>query len=341
MSEHHLTHRERQVLEAVIQSYVETAEPAGSRTIAKKYRLGVSAATIRNTMADLEQLGYLYHPHTSAGRIPTDRAYRLYVDRLMNPPLISRSDEQAMSRQLRGESAIEGLLERAAQVLGIVTKELGFSFAVSFDEAVLEQLQIVPVSADRLLLILVLRNGIARTMFVEISSGLPQEAFDRVARVLNERLAGLSLREIRSTLAERLRDSAQDAASELINIFVEEAEELFTGLPPREQIAMSSARMLADQPEFASNQRMRDLLALTERRDVLQDALRARAGGGLTVTIGAENVDPKLSGFTLVTSTYEVDGLSGVIGVMGPTRMPYDKVIALVEHASRLIGDLR
>lgn len=336
-----LSQREQQVLEAVIQSYVETAEPAGSRTIAKKYRLGVSAATIRNTMADLEQLGYLYHPHTSAGRIPTDRAYRLYVDRIMNPTLISPSDQETMSSHLRGESAIEGLLERAAQVLGIVSQELGFSFSVSFDDAVLEQLQLVSVSADRLLLILVLRNGIARTMFVEISSGLPQEAIDRVARVLNERLAGLTLREIRATLADRLRDSERDAASELINIFVEEAEELFTGVPARGQITMSSARMLADQPEFSSNQKMRDLLALTERRDVLQNALRARAGGGLTVTIGAENLDPKLSGFTLVTSTYEVDGLSGVIGVMGPTRMPYDKVIALVEHASRLIGDLR
>jgi heat-inducible transcriptional repressor len=342
MTAHILSFREQQVLEAVIQSYVDTAEPAGSRTIAKKYQLGVSAATIRNTMSDLEAMGYLYHPHTSAGRVPTDLAYRVYVDRLMNPPTLNPTDRTTIAQQLSGETAIEGLLEKAAQVLGVVSKELGFSFSVSFDQAVLEQLQLVPVSSERLLMILVLRAGIARTMFVEVASGLPQEAVEKVARVLNERLSGLTLKEIRNTLADRVRDSATGASGELINIFVEEAEELFSGVSVDDSaMSMSSAQMLADQPEFSTRQKMQDLLSLTERRDVLQEALRQRPGAGLTVTIGAENVDPTLSGFTLVTGTYDVDGLSGVIGVMGPTRMPYAKVIALVEHASRLIGGLR
>jgi len=342
MSQDILTPREQQVLEAVIQSYVETAEPAGSRTIARKYRLGVSAATIRNTMSDLEDRGYLYHPHTSAGRIPTDLAYRVYVDRIMEPPRLSPDDEKVLSdRIVRDGSAIEDLLEKAAHVLGVVSHELGFVVSLSFDESTLEQLKLVSVSAGRLLMILVLRTGIARTVFIEIASHLPQEAADRVARVLNERLAGLTLREIRRTLGQRLRDSASgDSERELINIFVEEAEEIFGAAPSGQGVVVSSARHLADQPEFASEERMRELLVLTERRDLLQDAVRDR-GGGLTITIGAENEDPKLTPFTLVSSTYEVDGLSGVIGVMGPTRMSYEKVIALVNHASRLMGDLR
>ena len=338
-----LTDRERKVLEAVIQSYVQTAEPAGSRTIAKKFRLGVSAATIRNTMSDLEERGYLYHPHTSAGRIPTDLAYRVYVDRLIEPSLVTQRQHEALTRELDdGMTPIEGLLSKAAKVLGVLTQELGLAVSPSFEEAVLERLELVSVASGRLLMVLVLKTGAARTIFVEVSSNLPTEAIDKVARVLNERLSGSTLREIRATLRDRLRDVSGDPPrQELLNIFVEEADHLFDVSDTEEQVLLGSARMLADQPEFKSNERMRDLIELTEGREVLMRALRARHDKGLTVTIGAEHLDPKLSSLTLVTSTYQCEGLSGVLGVMGPTRMPYDKIISVVEYTSRLIGDLR
>ncbi len=339
-----LTERERQVLEAVIQSYVETAEPAGSRTIAKKFQLGISAATIRNTMSDLEDRGYLYHPHTSAGRIPTDLAYRVYVDDIMSPPPVTKSDHDALERQLvSGPNAIQTLLDRAAQVLGVVTQELGIAVAPSFDDAVLDQLQLLPVSTERILMVLVLRHGAARTIFIEIPSDLPADAIDKVAAVLNERLRGLSLRVIRTTLRDRLRDVvAEHNGRQLINIFLEETDQLFNVADDSSGgVMLGSAQILAGQPEFRSEERMRDLIELTERRDLLQDALRSRDGGaGVTITIGAENADPKLADFTLVTSKYNAGTISGVIGVMGPTRMSYKKVIALVEHTSRLIGDL-
>jgi len=343
MQAHDLTDRERLVLEAIIHSYVETAEPAGSRTIAKRFRLGVSAATVRNTMSDLEERGYLYHPHTSAGRIPTDLAYRVYVDSIMNPLRVTRSEHAELTRQMGPDpTAIEDLLDKADQVLGLVTQELGVAVAPSFDDAVLDQLQLMSVSSDRVLLVLVIRNAAARTMFIEVRSELPNEAVERVARVLNDRLSGLTLREIRTTLRERLRDVSSDpSGQQLINIFLEEADAFFTGPESGgHAVWLGSAKMLADQPEFSSNQRMRDLIELTEQRDVLKKALLSRDSGGLTITIGGENLDPKLSNFTLVTSRYEAGGLSGVIGVMGPTRMPYKKVVALVEHTSRLIGDL-
>ncbi|MDH5805249.1 MAG: hypothetical protein OEZ54_08685, partial [Gemmatimonadota bacterium] len=128
---------------------------------------------------------------------------------------------------------------------------------------------------------------------------------------------------------------------ELLNIFIEEADNLFEGMSDDgRSVLLGSAAILAEQPEFSSNEKMKDLLDLTERRELLKNALRSRADSGLTVTIGGEHLNPKLSSFTLVTSKYQCDGLSGVIGVMGPTRMPYDKIISLVEHTSRLIGDL-
>lgn len=343
MQDNKLTERERRVLEAIIQSYVQTAEPAGSRTIAKKFELGVSAATIRNTMSDLEERGFLYHPHTSAGRIPTDLAYRVYVDRLMEPTFLTEDQHAALESQLRGtQTAIEGLLTNAARVLGVLTQELGFAVAPSLEQAVLERLQLLPVASDRILMVLVLKSGLARTLFVEVSSELPAEAVDKVALVLNERLSGLSLVEIRRSLRQRLRDAdSVSRGHELLNIFIEQADTLFAGDQREDSVLLSSAQMLADQPEFSSNERMRELLELTERPDVLMNAVRSRPESGLTVTIGGEHIDPKLSSLTLVTATYKRDGMTGVLGVMGPTRMPYEKIVSIVEHTSRLIGDLR
>src|SRR6266576_2485750 len=305
-----LTERERVVLEAVIETYVQTAEPAGSRTIAQRHQLGLSPATIRNTMSDLEAKGYLYHPHTSAGRIPSDLAYRVYVDFLMRPPVVAAAEAQHLRGELQGQrTAVETILARAAQVLGVLTNELGVAMTPTIDEAVLDRLDLVPVSTERLLLVLALRSGLVRTIFVEVSVQLAAGTVQKVAVVLNERLAGLTLKEIRASLADRLRDAspAEPGSSELLNIFVQEAE---------------------------------GLLEMTERRDLLRDALTARGGEGLTITIGQEHADARLATFTLVTSTYRFGPLSGVIGVMGPTRMAYDKIAALVNHTSRLVGEL-
>ncbi len=330
-----LTERERQVLEAVIETYVATAEPAGSRTIAKRFGLAVSAATVRNTMSDLEEKGYLYHPHTSAGRIPTDLAYRVYVDSLMQLREVSPSDSHQIREELAGErNAVGQILARAAQVLGVLTKELGVAVGPSLDDAVLERLELLQVSSERLLLVLALKSGAVRTIFVE------------VAVVLNGRLAGLSLREIRATLSDRVRDAVSDPhSSELINIFVQEADELFDvsaggGAGDASGVLLSSAQLLAEQPEFQSTERLQGLMQVTERRDLLREALVRRLGGGLSITIGSEHADPKLAPFTLVTSSYRVGPLAGVIGVLGPTRMPYDKIVALVDHTSRLVGEL-
>jgi heat-inducible transcriptional repressor len=338
-----LNERERQVLEAVIETYVETAEPAGSRTVSKRFGLSLSPASIRSTMSDLEEKGYLYHPHTSAGRIPTDLAYRVYVNSLTRLPPVSLSESHQIREELGEENAVDRILERAAQVLGVLTKELGVAVAPTLDAAVLEHVELLQASSERLLLVLTLKSGVVRTIFVEVPAHLPPEAVPQVALVLNERLAGLTLREIRATLPERLRDASPDAGSrELLNIFIQEAEELFD-VPSGGNVGgvvLGSAQLLADQPEFATKERLQGLMEVTERRDRLREALANRLGQGLTITIGTEHQDPKLAPFTLVTATYRLGGLAGVIGVMGPTRMAYDKIVALVDHTSRLVGEL-
>jgi heat-inducible transcriptional repressor len=337
-----LSERELRVLEAVVQCYIETAEPAGSQTIARRFGLGVSPATIRNTMSELEDKGYLFHPHTSAGRIPTDRAYRVYVDEIMRMAPPTSEAKHALRSELTGSrSAVEEIVRRAAQVLGVLTQELGVAVAPALDELVLERLELVQVTSERLLLVFNLRSGVVRTIFVEVTARLTPAIVQEVARTLNDRLAGLTLQQIRTSIGERLRDAGgAEGGRELLNIFIAEGEGIFDLSNEPNAVMLGSAQMLADQPEFASNSRMRDLLRLTEGRDLLKQALASRRTQGLSITIGGENPDSRLSGFTLVTSSYEAGKLRGVIGVMGPTRMPYDKIIGLVEHTSRLVEGL-
>ncbi|MFI5256898.1 MAG: heat-inducible transcriptional repressor HrcA [Gemmatimonadales bacterium] len=347
-----LTPRERRVLEAVIQTYVRTAEPAGSSVLARHFGLGVSPATIRNTMSDLEEKGFLSHPHTSAGRVPTDKAYRAYVDALLNAPAsaVVIAERQRLQEDIAGSSStIETILRRAAQSLGVLTQELGVALGPRLDASVLRRLELVRVGGERLLLVLTLEGGVVRTVFVEVRGTLADLAVTEVTRVLNERLAGHTLRELRASVAERLRDSAtKPEAAELLNIFVQEGEQLFDAALPLAEasgsVIVGQASVLASQPEFGAADSMRRLLSLTEEPSRLADALRRKHSGderpGVSITIGGEHGDPRLDQFTVVTAEYHAGALAGVIGVIGPTRMPYDKVISLVQHTSRLLSDL-
>ena len=341
-----LNDREQRVLEAVIRTYVETAEPAGSRTVAKRFGLGVSAATIRNAMADLEEKGFLYHPHTSAGRIPTDLAYRYYVDTLMQPIRLTTAEQRMLRRQLADESSgpIERVIRRAAQVLGLLTGELGVAIAPRMEDVLLEKLELVPIASEKVLMVVTLQRGSVRAVYVDLPISAPHETLHAVSLILNERLAGQTLAHLRTTLPERLRDtSIADAPTELLNIFIQAAGHALDGSANGDggDVHLGRTSVIANQPEFASEGRLKGLIELTEQRELLGDILNAREHESAPIiTIGSENTDPRLSNFTLVTSEYRLGNVAGVLGVLGPTRMPYEKVAAIVEHASRLLGEL-
>jgi heat-inducible transcriptional repressor len=340
-----LNERELKVLEAVVQSYVETAEPVGSRLVARRFGFDVSPATIRNAMSDLEAKGFLFHPHTSAGRVPTDRAYRLYVDALMHAPPVTRQERDAIRDGLLAEgSAVTVILRRAAEVLGVLTQELGVAVGPTLADIKLDRLDLLQVSSERLLLVLNLESGVVRTIFVEVPGSMPADAVVKIAVVLNERLSGLTLREVRQTLGERLRDSATTPAeSQLLDIFIATSEQIFElpGAGGGEGVVLGHTSVLAEQPEFATSEKMRELLELTEQRELLTRVLGEHGRSGtLTVTIGGENPSQRLQHLTVVTAPYRAGALAGVIGVLGPTRMPYEKVVALVEHTSKMVGEL-
>jgi heat-inducible transcriptional repressor len=337
-----LTERERQVLEAVVRTYVDTAEPTGSRTVSRSYDLGVSAATVRNTMSDLEEKGYLFHPHTSAGRVPTDRAYRFFVDRIMEPAAPSAADLANLERHIgrKGASPIERLVLQATQALSVISNELGIALAPRLEDAILEKLELIQVSSNKVLLVATIRGGVVRTVYVDLPIEVPERTLVTLTLALNERLAGLSFQEIRRTLPDRLRDTVSDETGvDLINIFVQSGAELFDLRSlDASQLHLGNASVLAAQPEFETGERLKQLIALTEQRDLLATTVGTREHGGrLKITIGQENAVDALSEFTLVTAEYSVGGLKGVIGVIGPTRMPYEKIVTMVDYTSSLV----
>ena len=343
-AESDLSEREWRVLDAVVRIYVDTAEPAGSRTISRKFELGVSPATVRNTMSDLEDKGYLFHPHASAGRVPTDLAYRFFVDEMIHPARLSEVEREVLARELDplASSAVERLVRRATRALSVLSAELGLAISPRLRDAVLEKLDLIPLSTEKVLMVATLGGGLARTVYIDLPGEVPRDTLTTVALVLNERLAGLTLDEIRSSLPERLRDAWGDDASstELMNIFMQAGAELLNPLTVDvPDVHLGQTSVLAQQPEFQAGERLKGLIELTERQELLSSVLGSREHpAGLQITIGGEHGAAPLTDFTLVTAEYRVGGLKGVIGVIGPTRMPYEKVIAIVDYTSTLVN---
>jgi heat-inducible transcriptional repressor len=331
-----LSDREELILNAVIDAYVRSAEPVGSRVIAQKFDLGLSPATIRNTMQDLEERGVLQQPHTSAGRVPTDLGYRYYVDRLLRPePLSEKESDEIHIDVDHDPAAINEILAQTSKVLARVTKQLGVTVSPIFDEGVLKHIDLVQVSSSRVLVIISVRSGLARTLLLEVDAELPLAALDQTRNILNERLVGLTLGELQVQAADRLRDCTGEAR--LIKMFVDSSDRLST-LQELDDVHVGGTTNIMTQPEFRDADSLKGLMHVIEDRSGLLDWITAQEEtDGIVITIGKELDSMDLKQCSLVTSTYKVGRVKGTIGVLGPTRMPYSKLVSVVDYTSRML----
>ena len=335
------TERQKAVLRAVIHDYIHSAEPVGSRTVARRYAFHLGPASIRNIMADLEDLGYLAQPHTSSGRVPTDRGYRFYVDTLMEPAPLSPEEAGLIERRFtpaRGQ--VEGLMRETSQVLGSLSRCAGVVLAPRFDQLQVMRLEFVSLGADRVLLILVATSGVVHHKVVTVDEILPQDELNRIARYLNELLGGLTLREVRQLLVVKM---AEEKA--LYDQLLRRALELGRKTVEEEQAAevyIGGTAHIMEQPEFAGAEKMRAIFAAFEEKSRLVRVLdRCLEDAGLTVIIGRELGEVGFQGFSVVASPYFQGGSPvGALAVVGPTRMPYDRVVPLVDYTARLVTRL-
>lgn len=335
-----LSAREKTILRSIVQEYVTTAEPVGSRTVSKQFRLGLSPATIRNSMADLEERGFIQQPHTSAGRIPTDRGYRCYVDALMELQELTPQERRILDGRIsmsEHEGAIEAILDQLCRAIADISRLLGLVLTPRFEMGILHSLDIVVLNSNRLLLVVTIRSGLVRTMFLDLDNVPSSRKLAESVKVLNESLAGLSLGEIRRTIRQRLQTNARGDRA-LMRKITEEANDLFR-MPSPDDLRIGGTTHISLQPEFSDRRKLADFLDLVEERErmvcLLDETLTHK---GVNITIGNENPAKEMTECSLVTTTYTVGNVLGVIGVVGPTRMPYDRLAPLVSYAAALMS---
>lgn len=334
-----LTLREKAILDILIGTYVTTGEPVGSRTISKM-DLGLSAATIRNSMADLEEKGYLYQPHTSAGRVPSDKGYRYYVDMLMNREELAEAAQQSIrdSVERLREGNADDLLVQVSKVLADVSHNLGIALGPQFTQGIFERLEMLKLSESKLLMVMTIRSGLVKTMVVEIDSEIEGDELEETRRVVNQRLSGLTIGEIMASVKERLA-SASSGSPKLLHLLANSADHLFR-FPSSADLHMDGTRNFFDQPDFSS-ERLAGLIGMLEAREYVAHLLSARArDAGISITIGDEHESPVLKDCSLLTSTYSVGNVSGVIGIIGPTRLPYGRLVPLVQYMANLTEEM-
>lgn len=333
-----LTEREKSILYNLISYYIDSADPVGSRVIANRFKMGISSATIRNTLQDLEELGLVTQPHTSAGRIPTDLGYRVYVDYLVKPEVLTKAEKDSIRQSILKEGrGISEILGQTSRVLRDITNQLGVTTAPRFESGILKKIQLIPVSEERVMVVVVLKSGLARSVIIEIEAAVPESELPEFEQVLNERLAGLTLKHICDTISERIADVS--GHGRLIKLMVDSSEKIWTEERP-DDIHIAGAENLLSQPEFVDLDQARELVKILEDGTVLSDFLSQVDREGLIITIGRENKFNEIMNLSMVSSSYRVGNITGTIGIVGPTRMPYNKLVSIVEHTARTITDV-
>jgi len=333
-----LDQRARESLEIIIEQHVRTGEPVSSRAVARLHRERLSPATIRNLMADLTELGLLEQPHTSAGRVPTDRGYRYFVDEILSRnQRLPRREGRRIERMLLSAREIEDLLARAGKLLGELTGQVGVVLAPDLEQAVVEHVEFVRIARRRFVAVIVSRPGVVLHRVLDSDVDLTQSQLDRLSAWLREQFAGLTLPEVRQRLLvalerdrrwiETIGRASFEALARLLEGSMREGSELI----------LEGTSHLLDLPEFADLGRLRELLRTFEERArllrLLDSCLRAP---GVRVIIGSEAEDPGLAPISVVTSPFRAGRtMKGLVGVLGPRRMEYARAVALVDHFAR------
>ena len=335
-----LNERKKRILQIIIEDYISTAEPVGSRTIARKYDLGLSPATIRNEMSDLELLGYLEQPHTSAGRIPSAMAYRFYVDSMVEPGNLTENDQALIDAWYRERIRnIDEIFQSTAKILSRMTKNVSMVLANRQINSLFRYVKFLPLDGQRAILCLITDDGIVDNCVIDVPLGMKQEEMDYLANRISNKLQGHNIAEING---EMLRDVYTELASDkqLFSSILTALKHV--GSSSNEQrVFLGGTRQLLNQPEFRNVERIKDLLAILEEEKVLKDILHAGENSGIKITIGSENKFTGIQDCSMVQATYRLNGrVVGTMAVLGPTRMEYGKIISVMDYLHQYLRAL-
>lgn len=335
-----MNERKVKILEAIIHDYIQTGDPVGSRTISKKYDLGVSSATIRNEMSDLEELGFIVQPHTSAGRVPSDKGYRLYVDNMMKRPDIAPDVEDIISRMVRDKiDKIDNLLDETAKLISMMTNYATVASTPSIKETKIKHLQLVPVDEKNVACVIVTNTNVVRHHVIRTCKELDFNLCIVLTNILNECLIGTTLSEISIDKTQDLEFRMQEyreiaggiIAAIMQTLQAEDIPNVFT----------RGAMNILNFQEFNNIEKAKEVLELLEQKPYLVKLLGEPQNTPVTISIGEENGLEPMKNCSIITTTYNIGNYNlGTIGIIGPTRMNYGQVVSILEHISYHISNI-
>lgn len=340
MNDTPINQRARHVLKILVERYIQDGNPIGSKTIADEYATGLSAATIRNILADLEEGGYLTSPHTSAGRVPTPMGYRFFVNSLLTVKLLEGEEIQELKGRLDPDMALSGLLQSASSILSSLTQMTGVVALPRRNRIDLRQVEFLPLASNRILVILVLNNREVQNRIIYTDRVYSESELQQAANFLNAHYTGKDLLTIRSELSTAIRND-HDNMTQLLQTALDVAEKAFVpSFDKTDDCVVAGQHNLLNYSSDAGLDRLRILFdAITQRQDILNLLDQALEAEGVQIFIGKESGYQAFDDCSIVAASYSVDGkLMGSLGVIGPTRMPYDRVISAVDVTAKLLS---
>lgn len=334
-----LSERQLRILQAIINDYVQNAEPVGSRSIAKKYDLGVSPATIRNEMSDLEDMGYLTHPHTSAGRVPSDKAYRLYVNNLMKKKNLTAKEKRDISNRLSAsKNEFDATIKHAAELLSEITHLASFAMTPAINQDTLNFIKLIPVDERTVILMIVADSGNITNTTLRLNVPYELEGLEILSKTMTVNYKGHTIDDVlKSNIIEDVGTDIEAMASLRSNVmpsFLKTLEDMLNV-----NLYMEGMTNIFNIPEYNSIDKAKAFLEMFNRKDEFAKRMIER-GDGVMITIGDENTSDQMKDCSLITASYHIDGkLVGKIGVIGPTRMKYDEVTSIMEYLTNNLSE--
>ncbi len=335
-----LSERKLSILRAVIDDYIMTGLPIGSRTISKKHGIELSSATIRNEMADLEELGYLEQPHTSAGRVPSHKAYRYYVDRLMKVVKLNTAEANKIKRYFEDRmSEVEQVMEKAAQVLSDTTHHISMVLKPQLKKSVIKRIQIVKITERKAILLVVTDAGLVTDTVMTVPEGITPDYLEMISNLLTDKLSAKTLEEAEADLKCCLSENISLGSAFVTDIL----SAIETSVEPQGEkgILLAGTQNIIEYPDYMSIEKAKSFISVLQTKEMLYEMMKKATQLEFSVTIGQENEVKELRDLSVVTATYKIGGKSlGSFGVIGPTRMDYAKVISILGFVGQSLNSI-
>jgi len=335
-----LNEREEIVLKTIIEEFVQSNEPVGSRFISKSGPLKLGAASIRNIMSDLEDKGFIMQPHTSSGRVPSDEGYRYYIDKIVT----FDADKETIINSLKNDCSadnINGVLKKVSDNLGRMTRSVGFVISPKLNTMLLKHIEFVRLSSTTVLTVVVTRSGIVHNVMIEIAPETTESDLTQVSNYLNRHFENKSLMEVKTEIVEEMKDDKR-TMDNLFHKVSTMAEAVFAKSDADSDIFMSSASGILDLPEFSDVSRLKGLLGTFEEKKFIFDILdKCQNEKGVNIFVGTEIGREEISELGLVTKSYSRGGnVVGMLGIIGPKRMRYSDVVNVVDCSAEIVSDI-